>query len=77
MEVHDLVLTYESDSRYRVISDLFYINMISLEDPSSIELLEQYDVGGYSDIGVGRGSFDKWLTTPSGLSRRSSSTATV
>ncbi len=66
LEVHDLVMTYESQSTYRVQTDLFYkllldLNNIGQIDPSTIT------VGGYSPIGGGPLSgFDQWLD-PFGL----------
>jgi PKD repeat protein len=66
VEVHDLVMTYESQSNYRKQTDLFYTPAINLNDLGQIDYTT-LTIGGYSPIGGGPLSgFDHWLD-PFGL----------
>ncbi len=66
VEVHDLVMTYESKSPYRVQTDLFYQMSIDFNNLGQIDY-STITIGGYSPIGGGPLSgFDQWLD-PFGL----------
>ena len=69
LDIHDLVITYETDSPYASRSDLFYTPLLNFQNLATVDT-SKLTIGGYTNIGVGEPSgFSRW-TDPFGLEQR-------
>ncbi|HOQ90403.1 MAG TPA: hypothetical protein PLX03_09725, partial [Candidatus Hydrogenedentes bacterium] len=69
LDVHDLVITYETDSNYASRSDLFYTPLVNFQNLSTLEI-RNLSYAGYTNIGVGGPTgFSRW-TDPFGLEQQ-------